>query len=98
MGFKTTKFFQKSAPATLHPADMTTRPQILEKKHNKTYYDLINDFGKATGIYCLLNTSLNIHGYPMTCSPKDALFTLKNSSLDGLILENYLLLRKEFKN
>lgn len=94
MGFKTTKFFQKSAPATLHPADMTTRPQILEKKHNKTYYDLINDFGKATGVYCLLNTSLNIHGYPMTCSPNDALFTLKNSSLDGLILENYLLLRK----
>ena len=94
MGFKTTKLFQKIAPATIHPADMTTRPQILERKKNNDYYDLINDFGKKTGVYCLLNTSMNIHGYPMCCSPQDALFTLKNSSLDGLILENYILIRK----
>ena len=46
MGFKTTKLFQKIAPATIHPADMTTRPQILERKKNNDYYDLINDFGK----------------------------------------------------
>ena len=94
MGFKTTKLFQKIAPATLHPADMTTRPQILERRKNNDYYDLINEFGKKTGVYCLLNTSMNIHGYPMCCSPQDALFTLKNSSLDGLILENYILLRR----
>tara|TARA_B100000989_G_scaffold255902_1_gene204896 strand:- start:1873 stop:3693 length:1821 start_codon:yes stop_codon:yes gene_type:complete len=94
MGFKTTKLFQKIAPATIHPADMTTRPQILERKKNNDYYDLINEFGKKTGVYCLLNTSMNIHGYPMCCSPQDALFTLKNSSLDGLILEDYFLLRK----
>ena len=94
MAFRTTKFFQRIAPATLHPADQTTRPQILERKKNPKYYDLINDFGKATGVYCLLNTSLNIHGYPMVCKPSDAFFTLKNSSLDGLIIENFLILRK----
>ena len=97
LAFKTTKLFQKIAPATLHPADLTTRPQILEK-NNPKYYDLINDFGKLTGVYCLLNTSLNIHGFPLACSPSDAIFTLKNSSLDGLIMNNYLVLRKNEKN
>ena len=94
MAFRTTKIFQKIAPATLHPADQTTRPQILERKHNPKYYDLIKEFGKKTGVYSLLNTSLNIHGYPMVCSPEDAFFTLKNSNLDGLIVNDYLLLRK----
>ena len=46
MAFRTTKIFQKIAPATLHPADQTTRPQILERKHNPKYYDLIKEFGK----------------------------------------------------
>ena len=94
MGFKTTKLFQKIAPATIHPADLTTRPQILQNIDNPSYYKLIKDFGKKTGVYCLLNTSLNIHGYPMCCSPDDAIFTLENSQLDGLILENFLILRK----
>ncbi len=95
MAFKTSNLFQKLAPATLHPADLTTRPQILDRKKNPKYYDLIKAFGKATGVYCLLNTSLNIHGYPMVCTPSDALFTLKNSSLDGLIIEDFILLRKK---
>ena len=93
MAFKTTNYFQNIAPATLHPSDLTTRPQILERTHNPKYYDLIKDFGLKTGAYCLLNTSLNIHGFPMACNADDALFTLKNSELDGLIMENYLLLR-----
>ena len=46
MGFKTTKLFQKIAPATIHPADSTTRPQILQNIHNPLYYKLIKDFGK----------------------------------------------------
>ena len=94
IAYETTDFFQKNAPATIHPADKTTRPQILSKKHNHKYYNLINDFGKKTGIYSLLNTSLNLHGHPMVCSPQDAMFTLKNSNLDGLILGDFLLLRK----
>ena len=93
VAFKTTNYFQNIAPATLHPSDLTTRPQILERTHNPKYYDLIKDFGLKTGAYCLLNTSLNIHGFPMACNADDALFTLKNSELDGLIMENYLLLR-----
>ncbi len=96
IAFDTTDFFQKNAPATVHPADKTTRPQILTKKHNQKYYKLINDFGKKTGVYSLLNTSLNLHGYPMVCTPEDAIFTLKNSNLDGLILGDFLLSRNKY--
>lgn len=92
--FNTTFHFKNIAPATIHPADLTTRPQLLEKKHNPGYYNLIEEFGKKTNVYCLLNTSLNLHGYPMVCSPKDAIFTFNNSNLDGLILEDYLILRR----
>ena len=92
--FNITNHFKNIAPATIHPADLTTRPQLLEKKHNSSYYSLIEEFGKKTNVYCLLNTSLNLHGYPMVCSPKDAIFTFNNSNLDGLILEDYLILRR----
>ncbi len=92
--FNITFHFKNIAPATIHPADSTTRPQLLEKKHNPSYYNLIEEFGKKTNVYCLLNTSLNLHGYPMVCSPKDAIFTFNNSNLDGLILEDYLILRR----
>jgi len=92
--FNITTHFKNIAPATIHPADLTTRPQLLEKKHNSSYYNLIEEFGKKTNVYCLLNTSLNLHGYPMVCSPKDAIFTFNNSNLDGLILEDNIILRK----
>lgn len=92
--FNITNHFKNIAPATIHPADLTTRPQLLEKKHNSSYYNLIEEFGKKTNVYCLLNTSLNLHGYPMVCSPKDAIFTFNNSNLDGLILEDNIILRK----
>lgn len=49
---------------------------------------------KKTGVYCLLNALMNIHGVSMCCSPQDAFFTFKNSSLERLILEDYILLRK----
>ena len=92
--FNITTHFKNTAPATIHPADLTTRPQLLEKKHNPSYYNLIEEFGKKTNVYCLLNTSLNLHGYPMVCSPKDAIFTFNNSNLDGLILEDNIILRR----
>lgn len=92
--FNITNHFKNIAPATIHPADLTTRPQLLEKKHNSSYYNLIEEFGKKTNVYCLLNTSLNLHGYPMVCSPKDAIFTFNNSNLDGLILEDNIILRR----
>ena len=97
MAFETTSKFREIAPASIHPADETCRPQILEKKHNEKYYNLIQGFGDRTKVYCLLNTSLNLHGMPMVCDPDDAIFTFLNSGLDILAFDNFLLIKKSFE-
>lgn len=68
----------------------SSRIQILEKKQNKFLYDLIDSFGKLSGVYCLVNTSFNLRGEPMVASPEDALKTFSWSNIDFLILENFL--------
>ena len=94
MAFDSTEEFIKIAPAAIHPADNTCRPQILERSNNVNYYDLIKSFGDKTGTYSLLNTSLNLHGMPMVCSPEDAMYTFLNSGLDILAFDNFLLIKK----
>ena len=54
----------------------------------------MKEFKKLTGIGALLNTSLNIHGYPIARTAEDAFFVLENSDLDGLIFDNYIITRK----
>jgi carbamoyltransferase len=49
---------------------------------------------RATGIGAILNTSFNLHGYPMVGTPQMALWTLENSKLDGLVPGNYLIMKE----
>ena len=79
--------------AGIHPYDYTARPQIVRKNLNKKFYEIIKSFGKITGRYALLNTSLNLHGYPIVNNSSDLIYLLENSQLDGCILENYIILR-----
>ena len=83
--------------AAIHPSDLTCRAQLLDKKDNKLYYDLINSYGKRTGNFALLNTSLNFHGYPLANDIYDAYKIVDKSNLDGLILENFLVIKKTIK-
>ncbi len=92
---ETNKIGKKKFKAAIHPYDETCRPQIVYKDINKDYYNLINCFGKMTGTYGLLNTSFNIHGKPIVNSAKDAFEVFKKTNLDGLILPNCLILKKE---
>jgi len=73
--------------------DNTTRPQIVDKMNND-YFDLLVKFKKLTGIGALLNTSFNIHGEPIVCSPKDAIETLIKTQGDCLIIGNYIVRKK----
>lgn len=75
----------------IHPYDYTTRPQILESVDNPSYYELISDFKKITNRGAILNTSFNLHGDPIVCSPEDALKTFAKSGLKYLALEDYLI-------
>ena len=73
---------------------MTCRPQILLKNINPEYENLINEFGKKSGIYGLLNTSFNIHGKPLVNNFDDAIQVFKKTDLDALIINNYILIKK----
>ncbi len=77
--------------AALHPFDRSARAQVLDKELHPSFYDLVSRFAQMTGIGAVLNTSFNLHGYPIVCSPEDALKTFFKSDLDILQLENYII-------
>lgn len=80
--------------AAIHPYDKTLRPQVLGKDANPSYYRLLKNFQEKTGRGGFLNTSFNIHGDPIVCSPQDALEAFENSELKFLALGCYLVSKK----
>ena len=76
--------------AALHPYDFTSRQQTFTPEYNSGYEKVLKSFESKTGIGGVLNTSFNIHGYPIVWDPERALDTLNNSSLDALAIGNYL--------
>jgi carbamoyltransferase len=77
-------------PAVTH-ADGTGRFQTVSKQTNALYYELIDTFRRKTGVPVLLNTSFNVKGEPIVCSPADALRTFYNCGMDVLVMGNYIL-------
>ena len=69
--------------------DGSCRPQII-KENESRYGKLLSNVKELTGRGVVLNTSFNIHGEPMVCSPKDAIDTLKRTKNDYLVMGNYL--------
>lgn len=78
-------------PAGLHPFDKSARAQILDPENHPAFYELVSEFEKITGVGGVLNTSFNLHGEPIVCTPEDAIKTFLNSDLDMLQLENFLI-------
>ena len=70
--------------------DGTGRIQTVEKEVNPLFYDLIAAFDKLTGIPALLNTSFNLNGEPIVCTPEDAVRTFYTCGLDLLIIGPYV--------
>jgi carbamoyltransferase len=92
MSYKASEEFRKTAPAVVH-VDRTTRPQAVRKEINELYYSIITEFNKKTGVGAVLNTSFNMHGEPIVCSPGDALRTFREAKLDFLIMGNFAVSR-----
>ena len=80
--------------AALHPADGTVRAQILDRENNEEYFLLIEEFAKLTGVGALLNTSFNLHGFPIVSEPEHLIHVFENSDLDAMILDDILVMRK----
>lgn len=94
LGFETTPRARREIRSALHAYDFTARPQLVTKEANPKYHKIISEFEKITGMGAILNTSFNLHGYPIVCSPEDAIDTFANSGLRYLAIENYLLEKK----
>ena len=77
--------------AAIHPYDFTCRPQTVFEEYNPKYHKLLETFESKTGIGGILNTSFNLHGFPIVFDPQTAIETFKNSKLDVLALGNYLI-------
>ncbi len=76
-------------PAVTH-VDGTARPQTVEEKINPLYWRLIREFARRTGVSVILNTSFNLRGEPIVCSPTDAIRTFYSSGMDTLVIGRFL--------
>ena len=77
-------------PAVTH-VDYTARIQTVSKKTNNIFYKLILKFKDLTNVPILVNTSFNIRGEPIVCTPEDAFRCFMGTNLDILVIENFFL-------
>src|ERR1700719_1808994 len=76
-------------PSVTH-VDGSARPQTVEKEISPLYWDLINEFGKRTGVPVLMNTSFNLRGEAIVNTPTDAIRTFFSSGMDALVIGSFL--------
>ncbi len=81
-------------PAVTH-VDYSARIQTVHKETNPRYYDLISHFEERSGCSIVVNTSFNVRGEPIVCTPEDAYRCFMRTEMDYLVLENYLLPKSE---
>lgn len=77
-------------PAITH-VDNTARIQTVSPHDNTRFYELLDAFHALTGSPLLLNTSFNVMGEPIVCSPQDAVNTFRKSGIDILVMNNYII-------
>ena len=77
-------------PAITH-IDYSARVQTVERETNKNYYDMIKEFETLTGCPVVINTSFNVRGEPIVCTPADAYQCFMRTHIDYLVLGPYLL-------
>jgi carbamoyltransferase len=75
-------------PSVTH-VDGSARPQTVERDVNPLYWRLIREFGNRTGVPVIMNTSFNLRGEPIVCTPTDAVRTFFSSGMDALIIGSF---------
>jgi carbamoyltransferase len=85
-----TDWMKKHCPAVVH-IDGTARPQIIEERTNPTYYRILQEYRKLTGLPTLINTSFNLHEEPIVCTPDDAIRAFRQGHLDYLAIGKFLI-------
>ena len=81
---------RSTIPAVTH-VDYSARIQTVRARTNPRYHDLIAEFERLTGCPVLVNTSFNVRGEPIVCTPEDAYRCFMRTEIDTLVLENFIL-------
>lgn len=79
----------KQVPAVVH-VDGSGRLQTLSRKANPLYYDLIQQYQQHTKVPIIINTSFNVRGEPIVCTPEDAIHCFLHTDIDYLVLGEYV--------
>lgn len=85
---------RSDVPAITH-VDFSARIQSVNKKTNPRYWSLINEFKNQTGYGVIINTSFNVRGEPIVCTPDDAYRCFMRTEMDYLVIGNFLLDKRE---
>jgi carbamoyltransferase len=85
---------RSSIPAVTH-VDYSARVQTVRREINPFYWSIIDAFRRKTGCPVIVNTSFNVRGEPMVCSPEDSYRCFMRTNIDVLVLENFVLMKTE---
>lgn len=85
---------RKLVPSVVH-VDGTGRLQTTSKEENPLYYGVIKEFEKLSGVPILINTSFNIRGEPIVCTPENAYKCMMGTGIDYLVMEKFLIKRED---
>ena len=85
---------RSTIPAVTH-VDYSARVQTVRREENEMYYDLISEFARLTGCPVVVNTSFNVRGEPIVCSPDDAYKCFMRTEMDMLVLGDFVLEKEE---
>ena len=85
---------RSTIPAVTH-VDYSARIQTVRRETNPAYYDIIEAFYRRTGCPVVVNTSFNVRGEPIVCTPEDAYRCFMRTDMDALVLENFILEKAE---
>jgi carbamoyltransferase len=85
---------RSTIPAVTH-VDYSARIQTVRRETNPLYYDIIDAFNRRTGCPVIVNTSFNVRGEPIVCTPDDAFRCFMRTDMDVLVLENFILVKAE---
>jgi carbamoyltransferase len=87
---------RSSIPGVTH-IDYSARIQTVSEEHHPVYYRLLKAFEKLTGCPVIINTSFNVRGEPIVCTPEDAYRCFMRTEMDYLVLGNQILAKKDQK-
>jgi len=87
---------RSSIPAVTH-VDYSARVQTVAEKENPGFYQLIKKFDEKYGCPVIINTSFNVRGEPIVCTPEHAYLCFMRTNMDYLLLHNFLIEKKDQK-